>query len=68
MASWLRVTRGRGFVLVRAARKTKEAAVVVEFTLLPQLVEWRVSRLYRVDECLPAIIITFCLCELDLFV
>jgi hypothetical protein len=45
----------------------KESDVVLESALLLQLVERRVPRLYRVEEGLPAVVIAFCLYELDLF-
>jgi len=66
--SLLQVSRGCSLVLVLAAGKMEEPGVVNELALLPQLVERRVTRLYRVEEGLPTIVVAFRLRELDLFV
>lgn len=42
--------------------------MVLEFALLFQLVERRVSRLYRVEEGFSAVVVMFYLGKLDLFV
>ena len=67
-ANSLRVWDCCGFAPARAARKIKESSIVLEFTLVLQLVERWVPRLYRVEEGFPTVIITFRLCELDLLI